>query len=488
MLIHAGVPTGNGCLYGNDAHPRLRDSSHSLALQMPAAMNSASDPVAPYSGGVPTAGSLAPVIEQQRVTQGDSVGVNWSVLGRNSVRFLGVMHAFRWATEPGTREGGIGLGAGYRRSVTNLHGWSDGDPFYVNYVGHPMQGAVSGRLFQISDGHYRRTEFGKSRDYWKGKLRAATFAWAFSEQFEVGLLSEASIGQIQLRYPQQGFVDHVITPSLGLAWMIGEDALDRYLVRSLEDRITNRWIRLALRSALNPTRSFANLLDGRTPWHRDSRAGIQAYRADPAQGWSATNRADRGAIAPASPLDPRVPAPFEFAVAPAWRRFPSSTCAGGGADVAYRVAPEVQIAIAVSGCKLLGLRQDLSGDALVYQVGPRWTPIPSGRLSPYAHVLIGGIKITHEEMYPEKNSALHQKSRYQELPLDASFRDQYTRQEEDSGVAISVGTGIDYRLNTALALRIASIEYSRSSARAGDLPYSNGLQFTTGMVLRLGTW
>src|SRR3954453_10749548 len=69
--------------------------------------------------------------------------VEWLDLGGSALRFVGIMHGFRLATEPGTRAGGFGLGTGYTESVANLHGWADGDPFYVNYVGHPMQGSVS---------------------------------------------------------------------------------------------------------------------------------------------------------------------------------------------------------------------------------------------------------------------------------------------------------------------------------------------------------
>ena len=98
--------------------------------------------------------------------------VDWTELARSSLRLLGIMQAFRLATEPGTRAGGFGLGPGYTGGVGNLHGWADGDPFYVNYVGHPMQGAVSGRLWLLHDRRYRRAEFGRGADYWKGKLRA----------------------------------------------------------------------------------------------------------------------------------------------------------------------------------------------------------------------------------------------------------------------------------------------------------------------------
>ncbi len=62
----------------------------------------------------------------------------------DSMRFLAVEHAFRYFTEQGTRDRIVNAPffAGYLGSVGSLHGWSDGDPFYVNYIGHPMQGAV----------------------------------------------------------------------------------------------------------------------------------------------------------------------------------------------------------------------------------------------------------------------------------------------------------------------------------------------------------
>jgi len=147
--------------------------------------------------------------------------------------------------------------------------------------------------------------------------------------------------------------------------MIGEDALDRYLVRPLEDRVTNRWVRLALRSALNPTRSFANVLDSRTPWHRDSRAGVGTYSPAEADSLSAGSRADRAAVVQPAPGDSRAPAPLEFAVVPSWRHLSTGGCAGGGADAAYRVAPHLQVAVAVGGCKLRGLPKNVSGDILV---------------------------------------------------------------------------------------------------------------------------
>jgi hypothetical protein len=110
-------------------------------------------------------------------------GIDWSSLLQQSLRFLAIEHGFRWATEEGTRHPHRSFFGGYADSLNGLHGWADGDPFYVNYVGHPMQGAVSGYLFAQNDRRYRTVEFGKDRRYWKSRLRAAAFAWAYSEQF-----------------------------------------------------------------------------------------------------------------------------------------------------------------------------------------------------------------------------------------------------------------------------------------------------------------
>jgi hypothetical protein len=406
--------------------------------------------------------------------------IQWRKLARDAFRFLAIMHGFRWATEAPTRAGGAGINGPYLRAVENLHGWADGDPFYVNYVGHPLQGAIAGRLFLLNDARYNRTEFGQNREYWKGKLRATAFAWAYSEQFEIGPISEATVGHIQAYFPQQGFVDHVVTPSIGLVWMMGEDAIDRYIIKGLEGKTDNKWMRIVLRTTLNPARTFANVVDGRAPWDRGSRAGILTYKPEP--------KAPRPTDDPELAIVPR-PAPFEVNVSSGWRQFAGSPCVGGGAEAAYRVSAEVQLVLDVNGCKLMGLEKNLSGDALVYQIGPRWTPAPTGRWSPYAHLLFGGMKVSHEQLYPDKKQAVEEANKNLDPGLAYTLHDLYTSQEEASSFAITAGTGVDYKLSEALAFRVANVEYLHSGiGRLGGLPYSNALQVSTGMVLRLGTW
>lgn len=198
--------------------------------------------------------------------------VQWRSLFRQSFFFLSVQQSFRAAADSDTRNnlGGKFFG-GYWNSLRNLHGWSDGDPFIVNYVGHPIQGAISGYIWIHNDLRFRNAEFGRNKEYWTSRLRAMAFAGVYSEQFEIGPISEASIGHIQSRFPQQGFVDHVVTPTVGMGWMVAEDAMDRYVISRIERHTRKRWVRIIARGFLNPAHSFANCMELDLPWNRETR-------------------------------------------------------------------------------------------------------------------------------------------------------------------------------------------------------------------------
>lgn len=196
----------------------------------------------------------------------------------DSTRFLLFQHAFRLATEKDTRAGLSGpFFPDYKNSVLNIHGWNDGDPFFVNYIDHPMEGSVAGFLEIAHDPRSRDLEIGGSSAYWKSRLRATAFSAAFSLQFEIGPVSEASIGNIQLDPKKTGIVDWVITPTVGLGWMLGEDAIDKYLVKRWEGHTQNHFKRILLRGILNPSRSFSNMMQGKVPWHRDTRPGVSEF-------------------------------------------------------------------------------------------------------------------------------------------------------------------------------------------------------------------
>jgi hypothetical protein len=201
----------------------------------------------------------------------------WRSAVRQSMLFLAIEHGFRFATEPGTRADLKGpFFRDWFTSAANIRGWRDGDPFLVNYIGHPMQGAVTGFIQIQNDPLGIKAKPSFKREYVRSRLRAFWWSAAYSTQFELGPLSESSLGNVGLRPTKasqhpQAFVDMTITPIVGTAWLVGEDALDHYLVRRIENKTTNRVIRLLTRSFLNPGRSFANAMRGKYPWYRDDR-------------------------------------------------------------------------------------------------------------------------------------------------------------------------------------------------------------------------
>lgn len=193
---------------------------------------------------------------------------HWGAAFKQSLLFLSIQHGYA-LTQPKTRrELGGNFFKDYARSVRSLHGWGDGGRFFTNYVAHPMQGSMMGFVQVQNDPAGSRLRFGRSGEYWRSRMRALAWSAAWSTQFEIGPLSQASIGNVGL-HGKQTYVDLVMTPTAGLGLLVVEDALDRYVVERLERRTHNRYVRILSRMVLNPTRSSANLLRFKKPWHRD---------------------------------------------------------------------------------------------------------------------------------------------------------------------------------------------------------------------------
>jgi hypothetical protein len=158
----------------------------------------------------------------------------------------------------------------YAKSITNTSGWQDGDGLLTNYVAHPMMGAITSYVEVQNDRDGIEQKFGGSRRYWNSRLRAMAFAAAYSTQFEIGLLSEAAIGNVGLKKGTSGWVDFIMTPTGGFGLMLAEDALDRHVISRWEEHSSAPHKRF-YRMLLNPSRSIANLLRRKVPWHRDTR-------------------------------------------------------------------------------------------------------------------------------------------------------------------------------------------------------------------------
>ncbi len=402
--------------------------------------------------------------------------------------FLTVENAYRWATEKYTREATIHgqFFTGWGSAVGSLHGWGDGDEFLTNYIGHPMEGAVSGYIFSHNDPKYREEEFGENRAYWRGKTRAFVFSALYSVAFEIGPYSESTIGKVQAYWPQQGLVDWAITPTIGLAWTVAEDSLDKYVVEPLEGRVHNLVLRALIRGVPNPSRSFANLMMFKYPWHRDTRPGIRTY--DPKFDGSSA-RVKKIIAMPLDASDPygRKRSNFSFDIPFEVTRFGRLSCIGGGATAQLPLSDSWDAVINLSGCKLMGLPQDYSGDSLTYMVGARWSPKNAKRAVPHVRMMVGGHKIYEERLYPDLQKDLLAQgvkgTYYHDAYLD------YTQNWHENGLALSIGAGVDVGINRALGLRLGSVDYLHSwLSPLNGWQFQEGIRFSTGMIVNMGSW
>ena len=180
----------------------------------------------------------------------------------------------------------------------NMRRWNDGDDFIVNYVGHPMQGAVAAFIEIQNSPTDRRLQWG---DPGYGKSRFKGFLWAvvYSTHSEISPAGEAGVGnEGGFTYPTNclyqsfdwptgichpdtqytnntGWVDFIITPTVGMVWVTAEDVIDRYITRPMVLRHPTRFWPLVVRSSLSPSRSFANMMRWKVPWYRDYEQPIQ---------------------------------------------------------------------------------------------------------------------------------------------------------------------------------------------------------------------
>jgi hypothetical protein len=202
---------------------------------------------------------------------------HWKPALVQSMSFLGIQHGFRLIQKKTRSEFEGPFFRDWGRSVKSLRGWDDGDNFATNYMGHPMQGGVTGRIFINNSDRASQQEFGKSKAYWISRLKAAIWSTVWSTQFEMGPLGEATIGNVGIRkkngYSEMAYIDLVVTPTVGTGVVIGEDAIDKYILKNWLERKSGRLttkIKI-LRSLLTPTTAFTNLLSGKPPWKRSDR-------------------------------------------------------------------------------------------------------------------------------------------------------------------------------------------------------------------------
>jgi hypothetical protein len=165
-----------------------------------------------------TDAKIEPVVRLESKTR-----VHWRPAIMESLYFTGIMHAFRFPTEAGTRDTLNGHWfRDYIDSLSELRGWSDGDTFMAPYVGHPIEGSIFSFILRQNDPRYRDVQWGDGRDYFISVLRSMAWSAIWHTQWKIGPASEASLGNVML-HASPGFITLVDTPTLGTATMIVED-------------------------------------------------------------------------------------------------------------------------------------------------------------------------------------------------------------------------------------------------------------------------
>jgi hypothetical protein len=256
---------------------------------MPAQSSQALAASAPDNGGNASAAvaTAAPAEPQ---------GFHWRQMLLESFTFLVIEQAYvvhddyRWVVS----ENGVPFNhywRDYKQSLSAwVHsGWSDGDPNLYGYVGHPIQGALTSYIWIQNDPKSEKLEFSNTKAYWRSRLKATIWNAVYSTQWNLGPLSEPTVEKYGTKdrppwnlngswpcttkhcYSGMGQIDIVMTPLGGLGWMVGEDWLDKKVVRRVEGATNNHFLIDSARCGFNPVRAGANILHGKKPWFRASR-------------------------------------------------------------------------------------------------------------------------------------------------------------------------------------------------------------------------
>ncbi len=216
------------------------------------------------------------------VLHGKPCRVSWARVIPESFLFLATQHAGNIWMDKDTRynltHGSFWGDYVYCVDHYRWSRWKDDDPFGVDYIGHPMMGALTNSIYEQNDPKQRALDFENTHRYWMGRLRATAYSAVYSAQWKIGPLSEASIGNTGIGYYRRdrdgvwtnetGMQDFFMTPIGGLAWNVGEDAIDRYIFSHVRHAQRNRAV-LFVASFMTPARSAANLTRFRAPYYRD---------------------------------------------------------------------------------------------------------------------------------------------------------------------------------------------------------------------------
>jgi len=134
-----------------------------------------------------------------------------------------------------------------------------------------------------------------------------------------------------------------------------------------------------------------------------------------------------------------------------------SNCQGGAGSVAGNLNSWFGVVGEFGGCKITGQPSGTSAHALNYLFGPRVTYRSYGSLEPFAHVLLGGQRITASVSGVGSAST--------------------------NSFAMALGGGADYKLTEHFALRLIQVEYLYTHFGGAR---QNNARIEAGIVYRWG--
>jgi hypothetical protein len=102
---------------------------------------------------------------------------------------------------------------------------------------------------------------------------------------------------------------------------------------------------------------------------------------------------------------------------------------------------------------------------------------------------VGGRTLTHEKIDPAEKAQLEATAAQEGRQLSFPDHYLYTRQSEITGFAVLANAGLDVKMTSAIAIRVADVGYRHSWHSSLDgVNYTNALQITSGLIVRFGTW
>ena len=250
--------TGHGIRIGSLALPADLFSS--------AGTRTTSGSGAPHQWWIPAASQTAP--QKPAATRFEPA--SWSKVTLYGLQLTFYEHVMRVATQDFTREQLKGkFWPEYFDSIGVPDHWGDKDGWEVNYLGHAISGGAFTRIWMDQ----REGPFTTKAAYARSLGRALIYTDVFSVQYEIGPMSEASIGNVGLNRKDLGWSDYIWTPLGGVLWTVGEDLIDRYALTYIDKHVPFLMARAAARMILNPSRMLANIGQNRAPWSRPPARG-----------------------------------------------------------------------------------------------------------------------------------------------------------------------------------------------------------------------